>query len=77
MLSITSNRIMDQELLEKIQNIKVFKVYKVWSVKSKTYHSRVYSSKGHILNAFEDYIGKKMYILICVNSITETTYEWI
>lgn len=71
---------MDQELLEEIQNIKGFSTSMVWAVNKigrGGFRTKRYTRKQDAINRVKSAIGKKMYILVTVNSITGTTYEWI
>jgi hypothetical protein len=72
---------MDQELLDEIQNMTGFDTYRLWWVgknKSKGYFcGKRYTRKRDAIRDLESVIGLKMYILVKVNSITGTTYEWI
>ena len=66
---------MDQELLEISQNIKAFKCYRVYSVIGKGFVGKKYTRKGDAISGRNQ--GTKQYVLVCVNSVTGTTYEWI
>lgn len=73
---------MDQELLDEVQNIKGFNTYRMWCVGTKNtngyFIGKRYTRRGDAINDLgHSSIGLKLYILIKVNSITGTTYEWI
>ena len=73
---------MDQELLDEVQNIKGFNTYRVWSVGTKNYGGSFYGKRYTRREDAINYIGQsskglRLYILVKVNSITGTTYEWI
>jgi hypothetical protein len=70
------------ELLNEIQNITGFNTFRIWRcskpIQKGTFRSKRYTRKGDAINWIpEALLGKKEYILVCVNSITGTTYEWI
>jgi hypothetical protein len=73
---------MEQELLDEIQNIKGFNTYRIWCVGTKKYggsfYGKRYTRRGDAINCVSrSSLGLRLYILVKVNSITGTTYEWI